>query len=199
MLEISIPGFGDLCLEHLVLDYNGTLACDGEIIAGVAEALNRLADELRIHVLTADTFGKARAGVEGLPGELEILARDDQDVGKLDYVNRLGAERAVCIGNGRNDWLMVKAAALGIALIQEEGAASETLAAADVVCPRRHRPCCLRQSHERPSESSRLTGSRRGRGDLEDTRWHATGLRTPNQLGQRERPAPGRDRLSLRG
>ena len=28
MIEISIPGFGTLRLEHMVLDYNGTLACD---------------------------------------------------------------------------------------------------------------------------------------------------------------------------
>jgi len=134
MLRISIPGFGDLSLEHLVLDYNGTLACDGEILPGVGESLSRLADELRIHVLTADTFGKARAGLEGLPCELVILPRDDQAAGKLDYVEQLGAEKTVSIGNGRNDRLMVKEAALGIAVILEEGAASETLMAADVVC-----------------------------------------------------------------
>ena len=36
-------------------------------------------------------------------------------------------------GNGRNDRKMLKAAALGIAVIQREGAAAETVAAADVV------------------------------------------------------------------
>jgi hypothetical protein len=28
-MELAIPGFGTLRLEHLVLDYNGTLALDG--------------------------------------------------------------------------------------------------------------------------------------------------------------------------
>jgi soluble P-type ATPase len=41
----------------------------------------------------------------------------------------------VCIGNGRNDRLMVAAAGLGIAVIQGEGAAVETLNAARVAVP----------------------------------------------------------------
>ncbi len=32
MVEIPIPGHETLQLEHLVLDYNGTLACDGRRI-----------------------------------------------------------------------------------------------------------------------------------------------------------------------
>jgi hypothetical protein len=44
MLEINIPGFKDQCLSHLVLDYNGTLACDGRPLAGVRE---RLAGSIR--------------------------------------------------------------------------------------------------------------------------------------------------------
>lgn len=47
---------------------------------------------------------------------------------------KLSAENAACVGNGRNDQLMLKEAALGIAVISEEGAALATLNAADVVC-----------------------------------------------------------------
>ena len=46
MIDISIPGFGPLRLECLVLDYNGTLACDGELLPGVrrvAEVAGRVA------------------------------------------------------------------------------------------------------------------------------------------------------------
>jgi soluble P-type ATPase len=39
------------------------------------------------------------------------------------------------VGNGRNDRLMLKAAALGIAVLQKEGAAASALAAADLVLP----------------------------------------------------------------
>jgi soluble P-type ATPase len=134
VIEINIPGYRKLRLKHIVLDYNGTIACDGELIAGVKENLTALADKLQIHILTADTFGKARSGLEGIECELSILAADAQDIGKLEYVKGLGAEYAVCVGNGRNDQLMLKEAALGIAVILEEGTAVDTLFAADIVC-----------------------------------------------------------------
>ncbi len=47
----------------------------------------------------------------------------------------LGLEQTVCIGNGRNDRLMLKAAALGLAVILEEGIAGETIGAADCRLP----------------------------------------------------------------
>jgi soluble P-type ATPase len=134
MLEINIPGYRKLQFNHIVLDYNGTMACDGTIIPGVKENLIALAGELNVHVLTADTFGIARSGLEGIPCKLSILAQDAQDVGKLEYVKKLNADRTICVGNGRNDHLMLKEAALGIAVILEEGAAVGTLSAADVVC-----------------------------------------------------------------
>jgi len=133
MIEIAIPGYGRLKLKHLVLDYNGTLACDGQLIAGVKEGLQALADKLDIYVLTADTFGKAGSWLEGVPCELTILPEGSQDKGKLEFVTRLGCEETVCIGNGRNDRLMLKESALGIAVVLEEGAAVETLLAADIV------------------------------------------------------------------
>jgi soluble P-type ATPase len=135
MIEVSIPGHKDLRLEHLVLDYNGTLACDGEMIPGVRDALNVLARDLRIHVVTADTFGKAQSRLEGLPCKLVVLPAESQDVEKRAYVERLGSERTVAVGNGRNDRLMLEASSLGIAVVEDEGAAAETLLAADVVCP----------------------------------------------------------------
>jgi soluble P-type ATPase len=62
MLEINIPGGRKLQLKHMVLDYNGTIAFDGDLIEGLKENLEALADKLQIHILTADTFGKARPG-----------------------------------------------------------------------------------------------------------------------------------------
>ena len=135
MIEISIPGYAKLTLQHLVLDYNGTLARDGVLLAGVADAIRALAERLRIHVVTGDTFGTARSALAGLPCEVLILPAQDQAPHKRDYVERLGAAQTACIGNGRNDRLMMEVAALAIAVLQEEGAAAEVLQAADVVCP----------------------------------------------------------------
>jgi len=135
LIDLAIPGFGRLQLEHLVLDYNGTLALDGRPLPGVKRRLKRLARSLRIHVVTADTFGKARAGLAGLDCELEILRRGGEDRAKAAYVRRLGPGRVACIGNGRNDRHMLRVAALGIAVVQAEGASTEALAAADLVVP----------------------------------------------------------------
>ena len=60
MIRIDIPGFGTVEIEHLVSDFTGTLSEDGTLCEGVKERLNRLADDIQIHVLTADTFNVAK-------------------------------------------------------------------------------------------------------------------------------------------
>jgi len=135
MLEVLIPGFNTLNLMHLVLDYNGTLAYDGQLLGDVKACLDILSRSLQIYILTADTFGKAKAELRGVDCKLSILPVENQDIGKLNYVNQLGAGKTVCIGNGRNDRLMLKKAALGIAVVQGEGAASEAIMGADIIAP----------------------------------------------------------------
>jgi len=134
MIDIRIPGFGHVRAEHLVLDFNGTIACDGVIPGSVRELLQVLSRDIEIHVLTADTRGNAAGACAGLPCRLVVLPAGDQDEVKWDYVRKLGAGRTVCIGNGRNDRLMVHEATIGICVIGEEGASTETVAAAHVVC-----------------------------------------------------------------
>lgn len=134
MIEVDIPGRGLVQLSHLVLDYNGTLAMDGALIDGVAARLGRLAHALEVHVVTADTFGKAAAGLEGLDCTLTVLEPGDQTEAKRRYVVELGAGSVVAMGNGRNDREMLKAANLGVVTVLGEGAAVQTLLAADVVC-----------------------------------------------------------------
>ena len=135
MEEITIPGYKTLQLSQLVLDFNGTLACDGRLLEGVAERLNALAPEMKIHVVTADTFGTVRQQLAEIPCDVVVLPVENQDTAKRDFVGQLDADATVAVGNGRNDRLMLKAAALGIAVVQEEGAAVETVIAADIVCP----------------------------------------------------------------
>ena len=134
MIDIDVPGYKSIQLAHLVLDHNGTLAVDGLLMAGVKPCLEELSRKLKIHVVTADTFGKAAEQLAGIPCELTVLPSGEQDQGKLMFVRKLGSQQTACIGNGRNDRLMLKEAALGIAVILAEGAAAATVAAADVVC-----------------------------------------------------------------
>lgn len=53
----------------------------------------------------------------------------------MAYTAQLGRGNTVCIGNGRNDKLMLQAAALGIAVIGPEGASLDAIHAADIVVP----------------------------------------------------------------
>ncbi|HSQ35794.1 MAG TPA: HAD hydrolase family protein [Candidatus Binatia bacterium] len=135
MIEILVPGKDErIEIAHLVLDFNGTLAQDGKIKAGVGELLGRLSRRLSIHILTAGTFGDVEKEVQAFPCELKILSGPDQTAQKGRTVEALGTECTVAIGNGRNDMAMLKKAKLGILVIQEEGAATEALLAADIVC-----------------------------------------------------------------
>ncbi len=135
MIRIDIPGYRTLTLEYLVLDFNGTLAVDGCLAEGVGQRLTALTERLDVHILTADTFGRVVGEMEGIPCRVSILPPEAQDQAKRAYVEELGADRVVAMGNGRNDHRMITAAALGVAVLMDEGVAVETLTVADVVCP----------------------------------------------------------------
>jgi soluble P-type ATPase len=135
MIALDIPGFGALALRHLVLDYNGTLAVDGKLLPGVRDSLAALADDLAIHVITADTFGLAGVELAGLPVNLTIIPEAGQADAKLEHIEHLGTSSVFAVGNGRNDRKMLAAAAVGVALVQAEGASAETIVEADIVAP----------------------------------------------------------------
>lgn len=132
-MNISIPGYKDLSLNHLVLDYNGTMALDGIPIPGVEGLLKKLADELTIHVITADTFGTVQEALLNFPCKVLILKAGNQQNQKKDYILELGAESVAAIGNGRNDQLMLEQAVLGMIVNNGEGLSTETLMKADLM------------------------------------------------------------------
>ncbi|THB79583.1 MAG: ATPase P [Desulfobulbaceae bacterium] len=133
MLEITVPGYKTLLLEHLVLDYNGTIGCDGFLMEGLSEQFEALSPLLSIHVITADTHGFAASQLADLPCQLTILPEGQQDQAKRSFVQTLGTQKVVAIGNGRNDRLMLETAEIGIAVIAPEAVSTESLATADIV------------------------------------------------------------------
>lgn len=134
MITINIPGKKTLYLEHLVLDFNGTLAVDGNLIDGVKERLQELTSKLNVHVVTADTFETVTNQLKGVACRIKILEKERQAKQKKIYIKQLGKKRCAAIGNGYNDWQMLKHAALSIATIQAEGASSKSLKHATMVC-----------------------------------------------------------------
>ena len=132
MFEINIPGFGFVRLEHLVSDFTGTLSVDGKLLSGVKERLNKISEFLKVHILTADTFGKAKVELKGINCEMHILEGKDHDIQKEKYVKKLGAGSVVAFGNGNNDRKMLNAAKIGIAVCLNEGCSKDAIASADV-------------------------------------------------------------------
>lgn len=136
MLSFNIPGYNEnLRIHHLVLDFNGTIAIDGKLIAGVKELLLELAHHLTLHVITADTFGSVEKEVKDVPIHVVLISREDQRSQKDKYVRSLDEKTVVSIGNGVNDSKMLQAAAIGIIVMQTEGCSPKSMMSADIVCP----------------------------------------------------------------
>ncbi len=132
-MNIDIPGLGQIDIEHVVFDYNGTIARDGKLIKGVKEGIAKFSSQLNFHVITADTFGFVKKQLQDVNAVLTIISNENQDQKKLDYINTLGAKHTICVGNGVNDRLMLKEACIGIAVLGEEGLATSSLVAADLM------------------------------------------------------------------
>ncbi|MEW6417629.1 MAG: ATPase P [Nitrospirota bacterium] len=133
MFELEIPGFGYIRLEHLVSDFTGTLSVDGKLLQGVKEKLNEIAKFLSVHILTADTFGMAKAELVDVNCEIHILTGENHDVQKEEYVKSLGSEGVVTLGNGSNDRRMLREAKIGIAICLDEGCSVDAVQSADIL------------------------------------------------------------------
>ena len=132
-MKIDIPGSDSLHIKYLVLDFNGTIATDGVLDEGLAHRIQALASMgLEIHVITADTNGTAEAQCAGLPAQIHLFPKDQVALEKARLGRVLGKAHAACLGNGKNDLLMVEEAALSIVIIGREGAYAKTALVADL-------------------------------------------------------------------
>lgn len=133
MLNLDIPGYGNLELENIVLDYNGTIAKDGKFISELEHIISDLSKVFKIYVITADTFGTVEKNLKNLDVTIKKLFGNSEREEKKQFINMLGSEKTVAIGNGNNDILMLSEAKIGICIIGEEGCAKTALENADIV------------------------------------------------------------------
>ena len=133
MLHLTIPGRGTYTLEHLILDLNGTIALDGEIIGGVRERLTKLSQSLEITVVTADTNKNVESLLKELPVSIYRINEGLEDEQKLAVVLRKGRDKTISIGNGCNDVSMLRESSIGICVVGREGASPEAMLASDLV------------------------------------------------------------------
>lgn len=135
MIKIEVPGRGVYHLEHLVMDVNGTIAVEGQLIAGVSEKLGKLRHSVKVHMITADTRGRQKAIDVQLGMKAVRITPEGEAAQKASFVQKLGSDGVCAVGNGANDADMLRQAKLAIAVLSREGLALETLNAADIVVP----------------------------------------------------------------
>ena len=133
MINLEIPGFGDLNIRHAVFDYNGTLAKDGYPVENVIKKLLHLNDFVKIHILTADTFGRVKKEFDQFSFNIQIITSGNESAQKKKFIDNLGSASVVCFGNGNNDVEMLKSSALGIGVIGGEGISSKVMQNADII------------------------------------------------------------------
>lgn len=138
MYACNIPGRDLLEIKYLVCDVNGTLTRDGILLSGVKDSLKKLCTSLEIHLISADTHGNLSSIESELAGIITTVKRlspGSEAEQKLEYIHKLGSSFVAAIGQGTNDRLMLKDAALGICVLSPEGTSLETVLNSDILVP----------------------------------------------------------------
>ena len=133
LIQVDIPGWGNMEIENLVLDLNGTVATDGKIPSEVKKKISALANHVKIYILTADTQATAAEEIREMNVELIKVEDKESKEGKFNFLTSLDLEKTVAMGNGNNDELILKEAALGIAILGDEGISVTALKQADIM------------------------------------------------------------------
>jgi len=133
MIPIDRPGQGNLEIDFILIDFEGTLASDRRVHPKAKDKINLLSKHAKIYILTKEGKEQVMEVLRKVKAEIIHFAEGDVSVRKLDLLRQLGANRTVAIGNGRDDVLMIEEAALGICVISREGTAAETIQKADAV------------------------------------------------------------------
>src|SRR4030043_1637966 len=109
------------------------MATDVKIRIEEKEKINSLSDKAKIYILTADTRGTASEESSDMGVELLKVSEKDSTEVKLRVLESLDPTKTVAVGNGNNDHLILKEAALGIAVLGDEGTSVSAMKNADIV------------------------------------------------------------------
>ena len=114
---LNIPGREEIDVTHVILDFNGTIAVDGQLIKGVADKINTLSHLLNFVIVTADTYGTVEKELGDVNCDIVNLSNSVKFNSKLDVLISLGKEQTMCVGNGFNDRIVLKECVLGVAVV----------------------------------------------------------------------------------
>lgn len=132
-MKLDIPGQGNLTINTIILDLNGTLSLGGWLVEGTKPRLQKIrAAGVRVVLFTGNTRGDA----DKIAADLGIewgLAKDAND--KRELALSLGPDTCASIGNGLIDVELMKVVKLRIVTLQAEGVHVQTLQNSDIVIP----------------------------------------------------------------
>lgn len=130
----EIPNYKRLEIENILLDINGTIQFSGKISEELKEKIIELKQKFQIILISADTRGNLKEIASELGVNYEKLTKKRSErEQKEKIVEKYNKENTIAIGNGNNDELMLKKAALGIAIIGSEGASIKAITSADII------------------------------------------------------------------
>ena len=133
MISIERPGQGNLEIEFILIDFEGTLSSDRRVHPKAKDKINLLSKRAKIHILTKEEKERVEEVLKKVKAEIIYLTEGKSSQQKLDLLRQLGPSRTVAIGNGVDDVPMIEEAGLGICILGKEGTFSEAMEKADVV------------------------------------------------------------------
>jgi soluble P-type ATPase len=133
MIPIQRPGHGDLQIEVILIDFEGTLASDRRVHPKAKDKINLLSKRAKIYILTKEEKERLEEVLKKIKAEIIYLTEGESSQKKLDLLRQLGATGTVAIGNGVDDGPMIREAGLGVCVIGKEGVSAEAVKNADVV------------------------------------------------------------------
>lgn len=133
MISIERPGQGNLEIEFILIDFEGTLASDRRVHPKAKDKINLLSKRTKIYILAKGEKEGVEESLRRVKAEIFYLTEGDFSRRKLDLLRQLGPTRTVAIGNGGDDAPMIEEAGLGICIISKEGTSAEAMKRADVV------------------------------------------------------------------
>ncbi len=132
-MKYNISGVGEIEINTIVMDLNGTLAIRGKVIKGVKEKLSKLKGKgFKLILVSSDQ----RDNAEQIAKELEIefyAAKTLEE--KAEFMQSLNPENITAIGNAQVDIGLFSNAKLSIATLQAEGIHAEIIKHVDIIVP----------------------------------------------------------------
>ncbi len=132
-MKYNPVGVGEIELTTIILDLNGTIALNGQIVDGVEDRVKKLKElGYEIHLFTGDQRGNAALQAARLGIEVQVATTSDE---KEKLTVKLDTEKTVAIGNARIDIGTFKPCKLRIGTLQSEGIHVGILEHIDVLVP----------------------------------------------------------------